>query len=55
MSDIRLVVFGARHPPQFTQWCPRGRSITIAAGVLAGLKMHVAVLQQAGQVAEVPN
>lgn len=40
---------------RFTQWRLWGRSFTVTAGVLARLKMHVAVLQQAGQVAEVPN
>lgn len=40
---------------QFTQWCLWGRSSTVTAGVLARFKMHVAILQQAGQVAEVTN
>lgn len=40
---------------QFTIWCLWGRSSTVTAGVLARLKMQVAVLQQAEQVAEVTD
>lgn len=40
---------------QFTVWCLWGHSSAVTAGVLARLKVQVAVLQQAGQVAEITD
>lgn len=52
---ISIILWMNDEVTQIIQWCLWDHSSTVIAGALACLKMHIAVLQQTGQVAEITD